>query len=67
MLNEKAEDFFLLMNRELEWKDFEILKYFTKRKFLYSVEYVFVYKNFSKSVYKESRIISIEDAWKEYK
>ena len=53
------------MKREFAWKDFELLKIFIEKEYDFiQIEYSFVYKISSKTLYKVSRIESIEDAKK---
>ena len=52
IINKKTEEFYLLMNRELVWKDLEIKKIFhIKKMILFQIAYSSVYKISSKTVY----------------
>ena len=53
------------MKREFVWKDFELLKILIEKEYDFiQIEYSCVYKISSKTLYKVSRIESIEDAKK---
>ena len=75
IINKKTEEFYLLMNRELVWKDLEIKKIFhIKKMILFQIAYSSVYKISSKTVIKgaelnpnkmsEKNIESLEESWK---
>ena len=65
IIDENTGVFFFLMKREFVWKDFELLKIFIEKEYDFiQIEYSCVYKISSKTLYKVSRIESIEDAKK---
>ena len=67
IINENTGVFYFLMKREFIWKDFEILKIFEIKNMILFRLNSCVYKIFSKTFIKGSRIESIEDNKKQYK